>query len=179
MDTVCRKGVEQEEGVELLRWKIILPVDRDDAEFSSVCERLASSATEFCRGELRRRLAERYQASEDVKKRFRFPAYRYTLEGTVTQTDESVTSVLWTAELKTGARTCAKGSVGLVWSRKESVFLSLRQTAKLKNCPLPHLAGRQEIGSFFLRDSELWIRRGEDWVLSKIRDEKRAGTNAS
>lgn len=85
-------------GVEVLRWRISLP--SCDETISAFYEEIGTRAVGFCEGALRQRAEREFEESEDEKKRFRFSALSYRLEGRVTYEDETYLSVCLAAELR-------------------------------------------------------------------------------
>lgn len=85
-------------GVEVLRWKISLPIC--DGAIGRFYEEICARTAAYCEGALRERAEREFEASEDEKKRFSFPAFSYRLEGRVTYEDEEYLSVCLAAELR-------------------------------------------------------------------------------
>ena len=131
---ICRTECERISGVEVLTYRIRLPkwenLDRISAFYAEIEERTRS----FCEMVLKKMAREIFEASEDPKKYFCFPTFRYTLEGQVVyeNTETDIVSVRLLAELKRrGSVDCLERQVQAhTWSLSEEVFLPVEQIAE-------------------------------------------------
>lgn len=153
-------------GVEVLRWRISLPM-RGEA-IAAFYEEIGRRAVAFCERALREHAEQAFALSDNENKRFSFPAFSYRLEGRVTYEDEEVLSVCLTAELRRrGERSCLgffeQGQVfekksGLLLPPEEvvSLFGGTRLSAKEKRSPKGVLLSQDGV---LLHDGNEWKKK--------------------
>ena len=112
------------EGVEVLRWRISLPMcgEKIDDFYREIGERVVL----YCEGKLREGAEGEFEKSADEKKRFHFPTLSYRLEGKITYEDEMYLSVCLAAELRRrGERSpVAVFEDGQVFEKESGILLS-------------------------------------------------------
>ena len=91
-------------GVEVLRCCLTLPQWEEHETLSALYREIGDRAMAFCKDRLREEAEAEYESSEDERKRFRFPTWRYELTGEVCHAEDGLLSVRLTATL------CRKGS---------------------------------------------------------------------
>ena len=95
---MLRKGSVRENGVELLRYRLELPVDSDE-ELNELHRQLIQSVERFCREELCMYAHRSFEESDDPQKRFRFSPFFYFLQGKITHTKRMRADVMLEAKL--------------------------------------------------------------------------------
>lgn len=97
----CRVGRSVVDGVEVLSYRIRLPLWQEQEEISDFYREIGERTQSFCETVLKERAEAEFSRSEDPQKRFRFSQLRYRLEGRVTYENRElgVVSVLLVAEL--------------------------------------------------------------------------------
>ncbi len=80
-------------GVEVLSYRISLPLWEEAEKISSFYREIGERAEVFCKERLFPLAQKDYEASEDPRKRFRYAPYSYTLEGKITGEREGLLSV--------------------------------------------------------------------------------------
>lgn len=166
----CQNGRICVSGVEVLSYRISLPEWTEFAEVSAAYGGIAERAIAFCETQLRERAEGEFEASEDPQKRFRFPAYRYRLEGRVTYEDgaREIASVCLTAELKRrGETACLERNVEVhTWKLSEALLLPPEQTAVLWEPALRLPKKMRRRGDLLLEGNRLfWIYGAEKQEL--------------
>ena len=129
---ICRTGCARVLGVEVLTYRISLPKWEKRDKISEFYAQVEARTLSFCETALRRMAERCFDASEDPKKRFHFPAFRYGLEGRVTweDTDTDLVSVCLTAELKQKGDCLESCLQAHTWSLSEEVLLPPEQIAE-------------------------------------------------
>ena len=111
--TILRKGSVREGGVEILRYRIEFPVDRDEA-LNDLHRQIAQRVEEFCRDTLAAYARRFFEESDDPQKRFRFPTFLYVLGVTVNCEKDTRCDVMLEAKL------CRRGEREALCSEKKS-----------------------------------------------------------
>ena len=122
MRYVTVRGHEKKEGVEILHWRLELPLE-EDSEFYGEIERRALG---FCRGELLERAERAFSEDEDPQKRFHFQPFAYRLSIKEGEAREGIVTLRLEAVLRRGREILSTGSEELFFCQIEGVFLSPR-----------------------------------------------------
>lgn len=160
---VCRTGCERISGVEVLTYRISLPqwgsLERISDFYSAVEQRTLS----FCETTLKKIAEEAFESSEDPRKRFCFPTFRYALEGRVTceDTKANLLSVRLEAELKRkGTVDCLERQLQAhTWSLSEEMLLPPEQIAE-------RLGGNARHARKIRKKKDVLVDQGEVYFLN-------------
>ena len=98
---ILRKGSVREEGVEILRYRVELPVDREE-ELNGLHRQIVQRLEKFCKETLADVARRAFAESDDPQKRFRFPTFFYLLQGTIDRAKPSRADI--TLEIKLSRR---------------------------------------------------------------------------
>lgn len=176
----CQNGRICVSGVEVLRYRISLPEWEEFEAVSSVYGEIADRSLSFCETTLRQMAEAEFEASEDPRKKFRFPAFRYRLEGRVTYEDAQmgIASVFLIAEMKRGDRAdyVERHAEAHTWNLSEGLLLPPEQVVALR-CPTERVPKklRREDGILIDGESLFLIRGAErrELILTRGSSKKR------
>ena len=170
-----KSGRARVSGIEVLRWKISLPLrgERIAAFYREIGERTAA----YCEGALRERAEGELERSEDENKRFFFPTLIYRLEGRVTYEDEEILSVCLVAELRRSGERSPIGFFedGQVFEKQGELLLPPeRVVSRFGGARLSAKEKRAARGVLLTETGALW-HDGARWLkkdISPRKDEK-------
>lgn len=116
-----KNGRERVEGTEVLRWKICLPVFDEESAMGALYRGVEERAIAFCRGVLKEETERLFEVSEDPKKRFRFAAFVYRLEGRIVWCEGEYLSVGLRADLT------RRGEGSMLWHAEDGHLWNVRE----------------------------------------------------
>lgn len=160
---VCRTGCERVAGVEVLTYRICLPQWENLEKISAFYSEIEQRARSFCETSLKRIAEEAFETSEDPRKRFCFPTFRYALEGSVTceDTQANLLSVRLVAEWKRrGTVDCLERQLQAhTWSLSEEILLPPEQIAE-------RLGANARLARKIRKKKDVLLDRGELFFLN-------------
>ena len=134
-------GRHRAEGVEVLRYRISLPVFPNQDRISNFYGDILKQVCGYCESELQEYAEKRYALCDIPKKKFNYPPIFYTLDGKVTYEDSEVLFVKLTAQIKQRGFSDLWRTVydAHAWSLPDELLLPPKQAAAVflekKNIP--------------------------------------------
>ncbi len=160
-------GRHKAEGVEILRYRLCLPVFTDKKRISKFYEDISELTLEYCKNELTEYAKKAYTECDIPKKKFNFPPICYSLDGRVTYEDG------YTAFVKLIAKTEHRGSPdeyrtaydAHAWSLSDELLMPPRLAAE-------GFLGRRDIPRTLRGDTGFLVENGKYYVCFKDRTEE-------
>ncbi len=152
-------GKHKAEGVEVLRYRLCLPVFSQSDRISKFYGDIAELAHQYCKNELSRRAEEIFYNCDMPKKRFNYPPICYCLEGRVTYEDGDIAFVKLLAKSEhRGFPDDRRFAMDAhAWSLSDSLLIPPRQAAEgfLTRRDIPKALGKQ--GGFLVENGKYYI----------------------
>ena len=152
-------GRHRAEGVEVLRYRISLPVFPEQTVISNFYEDIFKLVLGYCENELKNYAEGRYTKCDMPKKKFNYPPVFYTLDGKVTYEDSEIIFVKLTAETKQRGFSdlWRKAYDAHAWSLPDELLLPPKQAAAvfLEKKKIPKSLGAEK--GFLVENGKYYV----------------------
>ena len=163
LDYFCRSERYCFEGVELLRYKIVLPELRRYPKISEFYRDIFEIVVNYCESALRDKAKEEYDNCEIPRKKFNYPPICYSLDGRITYADDEVIFVRLIAETRKRGieNSVIRACDAHAWSPRDQLLMPPKQAAGLflKKKDIPK--SLKQKNGFFVENGKFYTCGGE------------------
>ena len=166
MEYRVKRGVGKKDGVEVLRWRLELPLYGELETITAFYEEIGARVEAFCRSTLSEQATEAYEVCEDPRKRFHYAPWSYRLAVRETAREKDLLSLSLEITQRAGDSVKAHALFGHVFCESEQILLSPREIERrVWGQRGSRASWKKRDGKMILSNPGICVERDGVWIL--------------